>query len=95
VKRAGLEGFIKPIKSYSWEASKNFEDNSVDFVFIDADHEYESVVKDIDSWLPKVKKGGIISGHDYITWKGVKLAVDQKFGNKTKFNGPCWFVEIE
>jgi len=90
----GLSDKIEPIKSLSWEASSNFEDGSVDFVFIDADHEYESVVKDIEAWLPKVKKGGIISGHDYFNPCGVKRAVDEKFKDVVKFNGPCWFVEV-
>lgn len=65
IKNANLTNKIKDIKSISWEAASNFEDDSVDFVFIDADHEYDSVIKDIDSWLPKIKKDGIIAGHDY------------------------------
>ena len=40
-------------------------DDSLDFVFIDADHSYESVLDDIILWYPKVKSGGIIAGHDY------------------------------
>jgi len=94
LRKNNLENKIKDIKAYSWEASNNFKDLSVDFVFIDADHEYDSVVKDINAWLPKVKKGGIISGHDYFNPCGVKKAVDEKFGNKVKFNGPCWYVEL-
>jgi len=94
VEKNGLSDKVKDIKSFSWDAASEFEDGSVDFVFIDADHEYDSVVKDIESWLPKVKKGGIISGHDYFNPCGVKQAVDEKFGNKVKFNGPCWFVEL-
>lgn len=56
VKRANLNNEIKEIKELSWEASTHFNDSSVDFVFIDADHSYDSVVKDINSWLPKIKK---------------------------------------
>lgn len=48
----------------SWEMSSKIENNSVDIVYIDADHRYSSVVKDIKSWAPKVKYGGILSGHD-------------------------------
>lgn len=94
LKKNGLEGRVKDIKSYSWEAAKNFSDSSVDFVFIDADHKYESVVKDINAWLPKIKKGGIISGHDYFNPCGVKKAVDENFGGRVKFNGSCWYVEL-
>ena len=60
-----------------------FEDESLDFVFIDAGHRYKSVKLDLDLWEPKVKKGGLLVGHDYDgrrdkkgTW-GVKKAVDE------------------
>ena len=85
---------IEPIKSISWEASEGFNNASVDFVFIDADHTYSSVKKDIQSWLPKVKKGGIISGHDYFNPCGVKQAVDEIFSDKVEFYDKCWFVRI-
>lgn len=84
---------IKPIHSYSWTAANMFENQSVDFVFVDADHAYESVCKDIDSWLIKIKKGGILAGHDYFNAKEVKLAVDSKLKN-IKFYGSCWYIYI-
>lgn len=55
-----------------------FEDASIDFVYIDALHDYESVKKDINGWYPKVRKGGILSGHDYTpTHQGVIDAVNE------------------
>jgi hypothetical protein len=48
------------------EASKLFSDESLDFVYIDANHTYESVKQDIDDWYRKVKKGGLVMGHDYL-----------------------------
>lgn len=84
---------IKPIRMTSEEASKNFEDNSLDFVFIDAAHDYESVRNDINFWYPKVKEGGIIGGHDYPSWEEVTRAVDDwsKENNKEIFSGEmCW-----
>jgi predicted O-methyltransferase YrrM len=89
---------INDIQGLSWECANKFEDSSLDFVFIDADHTYESVVKDINSWYPKLKKGGILSGHDYPSWNGVKKAVDE-FINKNNmklktFKGNVWFIEI-
>ena len=76
-----VENYYKPIRSPSVEAASRFEDNTLDFVFIDASHEYEDVKNDINAWLPKVKNGGILAGHDYYLgddyFPGVKKAVDE------------------
>lgn len=53
------------IQKSSEIAAKDFQDQSLDLVFIDGNHSYESVKLDISSWFPKVKFGGIIAGHDY------------------------------
>lgn len=53
------------IKSTSIEASKIFARNSLDWIYIDGDHTYEAVKNDLNNWYPKVRKGGIIAGHDY------------------------------
>lgn len=49
----------------SVEAASQIEDQTLDLVFIDADHSYEGVREDIEAWFPKVKSGGWIGGHDY------------------------------
>ena len=54
------------IKKFSMDAVKDFEDESLDFVYIDANHQFEYVVQDIGFWARKVRRGGIVSGHDYI-----------------------------
>jgi hypothetical protein len=53
------------IKGYSMDVVKQFKDGSLDFVYIDANHEFRSVIDDISEWGKKVKVGGIVSGHDF------------------------------
>lgn len=65
---------VNAISMDSITAAKDYKDNSLDLVYIDASHDYESVKNEILTWLPKVKKGGIIAGDDY-GWEGVKGAV--------------------
>jgi predicted O-methyltransferase YrrM len=80
---SSLSNVINPIRMDSINASKKYENNSIDFIFIDASHEYDFVKKDIEAWFPKVKIGGIIAGHDYKTgWIGVDKAVDEFFVDK-------------
>jgi len=89
---------ITPVKALSWDGADFYEDNSLDFVFIDAAHDYESVKKDINAWFPKIKKGGVISGHDYTWCDDVKKAVNEFFQNKTIYETEgCWvyFTEEE
>ncbi len=53
------------VKGKSLDVAPKIPDGSLDFVFIDADHGYEAVKADIAAWAPKVRKGGIVAGHDY------------------------------
>ncbi len=62
--RRTLGNKVTVIKSRSVEASEHFDDASLDLVYIDAAHDYSNVTGDIKAWWPKVKKGGILSGHD-------------------------------
>lgn len=57
-------------KNFSYDAVKNYPDNYFDLIYIDADHRYEAVKRDLNDWLSKLKKEGIISGHDYIKFPG-------------------------
>lgn len=65
------------VKKASMKAVKDFEDESLDFVYIDANPEYSYVFKDIVEWSKKIKKGGIISGNNYrrSVYKNTKLHV--------------------
>lgn len=57
---------VRFIELRSVEAARLVDDGSLDFVYIDANHSLEHVVADIAAWSPKVRKGGIVSGHDWI-----------------------------
>lgn len=59
-----------------------FKEDSIDAIYIDAGHDYQSVKDDLKAWVPKVKIGGLVMGHDYgsTKFKGVKRAVDEILG---------------
>ena len=90
--KKNLEGLnCEIIRKLSVDASKDFKDESLDFVFIDGGHDYKNVNADIRAWTPKVRKGGVVSGHDYYVTKtgntGVIKAVDdyvKEFGYELK-----------
>ena len=96
MKSVGLIDVIDLYEAHSWDVSRIFKDESVDFIWVDADHHYESVKKDIDYWYPKLKKGGIIAGHDY-TEEGVRRAVWEFFPCYTVWptRNDCWSFKKE
>ncbi|MBN2711057.1 MAG: class I SAM-dependent methyltransferase [Planctomycetes bacterium] len=98
-------GRFEVMRMTSAEAAGKFDDASLDFAYIDALHSYEAVKEDISLWYPKIRSGGIISGHDYLDGRiyeedfGVKTAVDEfvkekglaLFISECK-DWPSWFV---
>lgn len=87
---------LTKIKAPSLEAADLFEPNTVDMVYIDAIHEYEHVREDLAAWLPKIRKGGFMSGHEYAPWHpGVQQAVNENFGGPAKiFEDYSWIVQL-
>lgn len=79
------KGRAIPMKMFSSDAVKQFEDNTFDFVYIDANHKYEFIKEDIKQWYPKCKSGGIFAGHDYLD--GVITSGD--YGVKSAVNEFC------
>lgn len=80
-----VKHIVTPIKLSSVLAANVYQDNSVFFVFIDGSHLYESIKEDILAWLPKVKSGGFIGGHDIDQpeeFNGVRAAVNEIIGAK-------------
>ncbi|GMI40674.1 hypothetical protein TeGR_g14526 [Tetraparma gracilis] len=53
-------------RAYSVDAAKDFTDGQLDFVYIDARHDYAGVLEDLEAWYPKLRSGGLIAGHDFI-----------------------------
>jgi predicted O-methyltransferase YrrM len=76
VAAAQVGDVIEAVVSDSAKGAALFADKSISGVFIDAAHDYESVKRDLAAWWPKVRDGGIFSGHDY-DWHEVKRAVDE------------------
>lgn len=87
---------FKALRKLSVEAVKDFKNESCDVIFIDMNHSYESVKEDIKLWLPKVKKGGYLAGHDYFNIKNdsdpVASAVHNVLGseNVKGMGANCW-----
>jgi predicted O-methyltransferase YrrM len=106
-----VKHIITPRIGDSIELSKTYEDDSLDFVFIDGDHSYEAVKADIQAWLPKVKSNGLLAGHDYGWCESVRKAVHEVLGNGDEeytdsygkgfrsYDDPwregCWMINIE
>jgi predicted O-methyltransferase YrrM len=92
--QAGVIDIVVPLRMMSNRAVKLFNDQSVDFCFLDGDHTYEAVSEDVRNWFPKIRPGGILAGHDYASDEhvGVKRAVDEFFRDPvTAING-SWGV---
>jgi predicted O-methyltransferase YrrM len=92
---------IFKMKMSSLEAAAKIADDSLDLVFLDGDHSYSSVRADIDAWLPKVRKGGVLSGHDYNNtakygdyFKGVDRAVDEAFPKANIEPDYVWWTRV-
>ena len=86
---------INPIKMESIEASKLYKDASLDVVFIDGAHDFDNVQNDIKAWLPKVKVGGYIAGHDYSWDPEVRRAVHTVFNTIDQEVEGCWVKLIK
>lgn len=91
-------GVINLIKAHSLSIVDKYENKSLALCFIDGSHEYEDVRADLIAWLPKIKKGGVLAGHDYNNpnHKGVRAAVDEILGRKNIVNkGSCFYYKVE
>jgi len=76
-----VQEFVHPISGESVEVATQYEESSLQFVFVDASHDEESVQADLTAWWPTVRIGGWMAGHDF-TNDGVGKAVLRYFKNK-------------
>lgn len=83
---AGVLDFVTPVASTSLDAVKLYPDESLDFVFIDAEHRDHGCLQDIRAWYPKVKPGGTIAGHD-ISFPEVRADVEEALGQDFEVDG--------
>lgn len=92
--KMNLLSFVNVCQLDSSKSSTMFENNTIDFCFIDADHTAIAVRKDIDAWWPKIKVNGFLGGHDYPS--PPLRAVVQQFAKTNKVDiiagGRCWAV---
>lgn len=65
------------VRKFSVDAARDFHDGSLDFVYIDANHNLQSVIADLAAWSPKVRDGGIIAGHDYAPYRVLHRGHDE------------------
>ena len=90
---------MRPLNNYidlkmsSIEAANMFKDNSVDFLFLDGDHRYNEVKKDIIAWLPKIKIGGIFSGHDFHYPSVNRAVLELLYQVKPISQNSYWYVK--
>jgi hypothetical protein len=87
---------ITMLSMISWNAARRFEDNSVDFCYVDAGHSYAAVTNDLTAWWPKLRPGSCFGGDDYTKgYPGVQQAVWDFFRPrdiKVRRAGRCWLV---
>ena len=84
IERFGIKDNVTILQGYTTEVCKEVEDNQFDLIFLDCDHTYEAVKKDMECWVPKAKIHGTFSFHDYNNHCdnpvfGVSIAVNEKF----------------
>jgi len=95
---------VELIKKCSMDAVDGFADQSLDFVYIDGDHRFDAVMSDLIAWVPKVRTGGVVSGHDYYPFydggimdavNAFTLANNIKYWYTTREKAPSFFFVRE
>lgn len=82
------------VRQFSTEAAKDVPDGSLDFVYIDGNHNIENVIADLAAWSPKVRPGGIVAGHDFLPhrWPNQMHVVQALHAWTDAYDIRPWFV---
>lgn len=80
------KNIISPLRGWSYDVAKSF-DKKIDFIFIDGDHSYKGVKKDVDLWIPKLNPGAIVVMHDIGWAEGVQRVVMEDISPIAKHEG--------
>lgn len=88
-----IQNIVK-IRKSSLEAAQDFKNKSLDAVYIDAEHDEDSVRADIKAWRPKIKFGGYLCGHDYYLPHIEKILKEEGFQKITIAPDSSWIVKI-
>lgn len=82
---------VRVIRAFSQAAAQRFPDNYFDWIYLDANHGYEAVKADLATWYPKIKPGGFLLGHDWVTSEaaGFPVGVIQAVSEFLESNGLC------
>ncbi len=99
IRQSGLSGVARAVRGYSFDIVRQWT-TPIDFLFIDANHEYECVRRDFEQWTPFVTIGGVVALHDAIpSWPGALRVRDEnlqppKFGVFSQVDSLAWAVKI-
>jgi predicted O-methyltransferase YrrM len=75
VRESQVQHFIRPLRGPSVRMARSFDDGSADSIFVDGDHTFAGCRADLEAWLPKLRPGGRMAGHDAVPGGGVRQAV--------------------
>jgi len=88
-------GNVMYSRGKSLDALEFVKEGDLDFIYVDGDHRYEAVLADIKGWMPKLRNGAVLAGHDW-SFKDVQKAVVETLTGKEAvlFQGDSWAVKL-